>query len=387
MGEIEIEPVFAAARRPVLIAGPSSAETEEQVMETALGLQGLGIELFRSGIGTPGTPAASSDGGGARALEWLQRVKERTGMRVTTAVADAGHAEEALRHGIDILWLGARTTARPSAVQEVADALRGSDVPVLVENPDSASSELWIDSIERLHGAGLRRIGAVHRGFDVPGEQGFRYQPMWDLALSVKHRLGGLQVICDHSRLCGRRDTLQMVARQALELGFDGLTTEVHRAPDEAWSDSAQQVAPAAYRLMLEQLGLLDEGGQGLPCFGSLDDFRTRINDIDQRLMELLGTRMKLAEEIGKYKKRHNISILQESRWSEVVQRGMIAGERTGLSRHFVEVLLAAIHDESISHQLQVTGNLPEGESAALPDAPVGGSLSTGYAHGARIAL
>lgn len=367
MGEIELRPVFEATRRPVLIAGPSSAETEEQVMETALGLQGLGIALFRSGTGTPRTPGGSSNGGGAPALKWLQRVKERTGMRVTTGVADSRHVEEALRHGIDILWLGARTTASPSAVQEVADALRGSDVPILVENPISASPELWIGAIERLHRAGLRRIAAVHRGSDVPGERGFRYQPMWELASSLKHRFGGLQVICDHSRLCGRRDTLQMVARRALELGFDGLMTEVHRAPDEAWSDSAQQVAPAAYRLMLEQLGLLDEGCQGLPCFESLDDFRTRINEIDQRLMELLGTRMKLAEEIGKYKKRHNISILQESRWSEVVQRGMSAGEQTGLSRHFVGAFLAAIHDESISHQLQVMGKPLDGEQAASP--------------------
>lgn len=367
MGEIEIDPVFEATRRPVLIAGPSSAETEEQVMETALGLQGLGIELFRSGIGKPRTPAGNSNGGGTPALKWLQRVKERTGLRVTTGVADSRQVEEALRHGIDILWLGARTTASPSAMQEVADALRGSDVPVLVENPISASPELWIDAIERLLGAGLRRIGAVHRGFDVPGERRFRYQPMWELALSLKHRFGGLQVICDHSQLCGRRDTLQMVARRALELGFDGLMTEVHRAPDEAWSDSAQQVAPAAYRLMLEQLGLLDEGCQGLPCFESLDDFRTRINEIDERLMELLGSRMKLAEEIGKYKKRHNISILQESRWSEVVQRGMNAGEQTGLSRHFVGAFLAAIHDESISHQLQVMGKPLEGEQAAKP--------------------
>lgn len=357
MLEIEISPVFEATRRPVLIAGPSSAETEEQVMEAALGLQGLGIDLFHSGIAKPGTPAGSSEGVGTPALKWLQRVKERTGMRVATEVADSRQVEAALRHGIDTLWLGARTTVSPSAVQEVADSLRESDVPVLVENPIRANPELWIGAIERLLGAGLRRIGAVQRGFDVPGQRRSRDQPMVDLALSLKHRFGGLQVICDHSHPWHRRDTLQRVAERALELGFDGLMTEVHRAPDEAW---------------LEQLGLPDEGCQGLPCFESLDSIRKGINEIDQRLMELLGTRMKLAEEIGKYKKEHDIPIRQESRWSEVVQRGMSAGEQRGLSRHFVGTLLDAIHDESISHQLQVMGSPREGEPAAVLRPPGG---------------
>ncbi|RMD72542.1 MAG: 3-deoxy-7-phosphoheptulonate synthase, partial [Bacteroidetes bacterium] len=238
---MQFQPVFEKSERPVLIAGPCSAETEEQVLTTAHALAAQGIDLFRSGIWKPRTRPDSFEGVGSKGLAWLRRVKEETGLRVTTEVANASHVYEALKYGVDVLWIGARTTVNPFSVQEIADALRGADIPVMVKNPINPDLKLWMGAIERLYKAGITRIAAIHRGFSYFGETRYRNVPRWQIPLELKRQFPDMQLICDNSHICGRRDMLLEVAQKALDLNFDGLMTEVHPCPDEAWSDPAQQ--------------------------------------------------------------------------------------------------------------------------------------------------
>lgn len=341
-------------KRPILVAGPCSAETEAQVMETATALARQGIDLFRAGIWKPRTRPNSFEGVGVRGLKWLQRVKQETGLRVTTEVARTEHVEEALRHGIDVLWIGARTTVNPFSIQELAESLEGIDVPILIKNPINPDLKLWIGAIERFYMAGVRRIAAVHRGFSYYGETEYRNMPHWQIALDLKHHFPDLTILCDHSHICGRRDILSDVAQKALDLNFDGIMTEVHPDPDEAWSDAEQQITPAQFEEMIRALVIRSKEADDPQFMEKVEMVRNEIDSIDDDLLQLLAERMRLAERIGYYKKSSQVAIFQPSRWNEILESGIAKGKIKGLSEEFLTLILKAIHQESIHHQDRV---------------------------------
>lgn len=351
---MQIQPVFEKKERPILIAGPCSAETEEQVLETARGLKSVGVDLFRAGIWKPRTRPGAFEGVGAPGLKWLQKVKQETGMKVTTEVANTQHVFDAMKHGIDVFWIGARTTVNPFSVQEVADAMQGLDIPVLIKNPINADLKLWIGAIERIAKAGVSRIGVIHRGFHYHGETKYRNTPMWQLPIELKRQFPDLQIICDNSHICGRRDLLQAVAQQALDLNYDGLMTEVHPTPDDAWSDAAQQITPHRFGVMIKELVIREQTTDDVSFLKTIDYLRHRIDEIDNQLMDLFGKRMEVADQIGEYKKENNIAILQPTRWNEILEHACQIGKEKGLSKRFVETVLRAVHQESISHQAKV---------------------------------
>jgi chorismate mutase len=351
---MKFQPVFEKTTRPVLIAGPCSAETEEQVLQTAHELAAQNIDLYRAGIWKPRTRPGAFEGVGTEGLRWLRRVKQETGLKTTTEVANTQHVFEALKYGIDVLWIGARTTVNPFSVQEIADALSGVDIPVLIKNPVNADLKLWMGAIERIHKAGIQRIAVVHRGFSQHGDSRFRNAPLWQLPIELKRRYPDLQIICDHSHICGRRDILGTIAQRALDLNYDGLMTEVHPRPDEAWSDAEQQVTTFQYQEMVAHLTARQPTTDDAEFLHSLDSLRHQIDDVDEQLLQLLGSRMKLAEQIGEYKKRNNISIFQPSRWNEILEHSVQKGKSLGLSESLVAVVLRAIHQESILHQERI---------------------------------
>jgi chorismate mutase len=352
--DMQFEPILPRTERPIVIAGPCSAETESQVMTTAIDLAKQNVDLFRAGIWKPRTRPGSFEGVGKEGLAWLKRVKEETGLKVTTEVAKADHVYEALKYGIDVLWIGARTTVNPFAVQEVADAISGMDIPVLIKNPINPDLPLWIGAIERIYKAGVRKIGVIHRGFSFHGETKFRNVPRWQLAIELKRRFPNLTMICDNSHICGRRDLLQEVAQEAMDLNYDGLMTEVHPRPDEAWSDAKQQITPATFKDLVDSLVLRQETTDDIEFMHSITDLRQQIDELDDELLALLGRRMQVSEQIGEYKKRNNISILQTSRWNEILAATMVKAQAHGLSEDFMNQMLRAIHQESIDRQEQV---------------------------------
>lgn len=356
---MDIHPIFNTAAHPILIAGPCSAETEEQVLSTASALAGQGIHLFRAGIWKPRTRPDSFEGVGEKGLPWLRRVKEETGLKVTTEVANADHVEKALAFGVDVLWVGARTTANPFSVQEIADALAGMDVPVMVKNPVNPDLSLWLGAIERLYKAGIRRIAVIHRGFSYYGETRFRNAPRWQIPIEIKRLLPDVQLICDNSHICGRRDTLLEVAQKAMDLNYDGLMTEVHPLPGEAWSDAMQQLTPFQYSEMIRDLVVRKASTDDPEFLAVIDQLRHQIDEIDEDMIQLLARRMQLAERIGTFKRERQIAILQTQRWNEVLQKGLRLGEQYGLSQTFMTALLKTIHQESINHQALVMNDAP----------------------------
>ncbi len=354
--EMTLRPVIEKAPgQPAVIAGPCSAETEEQVLQTAHQLKKAGgIDLYRAGIWKPRTRPNSFEGVGATGLGWLRRVKQETGLRVTTEVANTQHVFEALKYGVDVLWLGARTTVNPFSVQEVADALKGVDIPVMIKNPINPDLKLWIGAIERIYKAGISRISVIHRGFSYHGDTKYRNVPRWQIPIELKRRFPNLQILCDNSHICGRRDNLQAVAQQALDLNFNGIMTEVHPTPDEAWSDAEQQITPAQFGDLLATLIYRAPTTDDPEFLDNIEHLRHEIDEIDEELLNLLGRRMNIAEDIGRYKKRKNISILQTTRWNEILERAVLKGQLKGLSEDFITVLLRAIHQESINHQERI---------------------------------
>lgn len=351
---MQFEPIKKDFKRPYIIAGPCSAETEGQVMATARALAEQNIDLFRAGIWKPRTRPGAFEGVGKEGLGWLKRVKEETGLKVTTEVAKAEHVYEALKYGVDVLWLGARTTVNPFSVQEIADAISGMDIPVLIKNPINPDLQLWIGAIERIYKAGVTKIGVIHRGFSFHGETKYRNVPRWQLAIDLKRQFPDLMMICDNSHICGRRDLLQAVAQEAMDLNYDGIMTEVHPRPDEAWSDAAQQITPAVFKELVASLVLRQETTDDAVYLANIDDLRQQIDELDDELMKLLGRRMQASEQIGEYKKRNNIAILQTTRWNEILDQMMVKASVLGLSENFVNTLLRAIHQESIDHQEKV---------------------------------
>lgn len=346
-------PQIDADDRPLIIAGPCSAETEEQVMETARRLAALKIPVFRAGIWKPRTRPNSFEGVGSEGLAWLKRVKEETGMLTTTEVANAKHVSEALKHGVDILWIGARTTSNPFAVQEIADTLKGMDMPVMVKNPINPDIELWIGAIERMNQAGIRRLAAVHRGFSTFDKSEFRNKPHWQIPIELKRRIPELPIITDPSHICGNRELLLEVSQEAMDMDFDGLIIESHVDPDHAWSDKNQQISPEDLQKLISRLVVREseiENGMML----TIGELRAEIDKLDDRIIDIFEKRMKVAEEIGRYKKEHNIAILQTRRWSDILNKRQRMGEQSGLDAEFIAKVFRAIHQESISHQNRI---------------------------------
>lgn len=340
--------------RPLVIAGPCSAETEEKVLKIAHGLKDSDVRIFRAGIWKPRTRPGGFEGVGAIGLKWLQRAKAETGLLMAVEVANATHVKLALEHDIDVLWVGARTTVNPFAVQEIADALHNTDKIVLVKNPVNPDLGLWLGGIERMYNAGIRKLGAVHRGFSTYEKTKYRNIPEWQIAIELQSRFPDMPLFCDPSHITGRRDMIQQVAQQALDLNYDGLMIEAHCDPDNAWSDAAQQITPDALKQILSNLKVRNMTTEEDDFNNEMIKLRARIDIADSKLLELLGSRMKVSEQIGALKKENNIAVLQNKRWNEILLRMTQEGEEKGLSGEFIIKLFKAIHQESITHQEKI---------------------------------
>ena len=336
--------------RPLVIAGPCSAETEEQVMTTARQLADKGCRMFRAGVWKPRTKPGGFEGQGETALPWLQNVKKSTGMLVATEVATPEHVELALKYGIDILWIGARTSANPFAMQALADSLKGVDVPVLVKNPVNPDLELWIGALERINQAGVTRLAAIHRGFSSYDKKIYRNLPMWQIPIELRRRFPSLPIMCDPSHIGGSRELVAPLCQQAMDLGFDGLIVESHCSPDSAWSDAKQQVTPDVLDYILSLLVIRDEK----VTTEGIHVLRKQIDELDNQLIELLAKRMRVCREIGQYKKEHNITVLQTSRYNEILDKRGAQGALCGMSADFIRSVFEEVHEESVRQQMEI---------------------------------
>jgi chorismate mutase len=342
-------------KRPLIISGPCSAETEEQVVATAQRLAATGmVDMFRAGIWKPRTKPGMFEGVGAKGLPWLQLAKKLTGLPVTIEVATAKQVQDALTFDVDVLWIGARTTVNPFSVQEVADVLRGVSIPVFIKNPINPDLELWSGAVERVARAGVKQIGLIHRGFSSYGNTEYRNAPMWHLAIDMKLKYPGMPFINDPSHICGRRDILPDTMQKAVDLDYDGFMIESHIDPDNAWSDAKQQVTPERLAEILNSIIWRREDVNSEEYHAALEKLRQQINQLDDELMLMLGRRMQIAEQIGIYKKENNITILQTNRWNEIIERATARGDKLGLSREFITRYFDAVHMESINHQKKV---------------------------------
>lgn len=354
-----LKPLFDDAelnKRPIIIAGPCSAETEKQVLDTAVALKNAGIKILRAGVWKPRTKPGGFEGVGVEALAWMAKAKELTGMLTATEVATRAHVEAALESGIDLLWIGARTSANPFAMQEVADALKeaGKDVPVLVKNPVNPDLELWIGAMERIYNAGIQRIGAIHRGFSAYGKHLYRNLPQWHIPIELRRRIPGLPVFNDPSHIGGKRELIASISQQALDMGFSGLIIESHCDPDQAWSDKAQQVTPEVLDFILSTLVIRDS-----TCTTeSLQQLRKQIDELDNELLEVLNKRMRVSCEIGQFKKEHRMPVLQSGRYDDLMSNRVKLAEEMGMSGDFMRKVLAAIHEESVRRQLEIVNKL-----------------------------
>lgn len=353
---MQIDSFIPADKHPFLIAGPCSAETETQVHQTVDELMKYlpQLDLIRAGIWKPRTRPNAFEGVGKVGLTWLKEAANRYGKPCTVEVANKAHVEAALDAGIDVLWIGARSTVSPFIVQEIADVLRGVDIPVMVKNPVNPDIDLWIGSFERLEKAGITKLAAVHRGFSSYTKTEYRNKPTWELPIELKRRLPNLPIICDPSHICGRRDTLQKVSQKAMDLNFDGLMIESHITPDLAWSDAKQQITPEQLAHLLSQLVYRDNVTLEGEEHAALNELRSKIDRIDNYIIELLAERMGVSEEIGIYKAANNLKIYQPERWAIIVDRCLKIGSANGLTEPFLLKLMQQIHKESIRHQTQV---------------------------------
>jgi chorismate mutase len=342
-------------KRPLIISGPCSAETEEQVVETATRLAKTGkVDALRAGIWKPRTKPGMFEGIGVKGLPWLANAKKISGLPIAVEVATAKHVEMALQFDVDILWIGARTTVNPFSVQEVCDALRGVDVPVLIKNPINPDLELWSGGIERLQKVGMKDIGMIHRGFSNYGNTEFRNAPMWHLPIEMKRRFPDMLIVCDPSHICGNRTGLHDVAQKSIDLDFGGLMIETHIDPDKAWSDAKQQITPEQLSEMLSNLKWRLENTDEKEFVNALTKLREQINQIDDELFSLLGQRMKISNKIGEYKRENNITILQTNRWNEILAKAFVKAEKLDLSKEFITKYFDAVHMESINHQNKI---------------------------------
>ena len=350
--ELELEPLNLPCdnERPWVIAGPCSAETEEQVMTTARNLAAKGCHMFRAGVWKPRTKPGGFEGNGEKALPWMKRVKEETGMLISTEVATPEHVELAMKYDMDILWVGARTSANPFAMQALADAMRGLKIPVLVKNPVNPDIELWLGALERINQAGIKQLGVIHRGFSSYDKKIYRNLPMWQIPIELHPRVPELPIICDPSHIGGRRDLIAPLCQQAMDLGFDGLIVESHCNPDEAWSDAKQQVTPDILDYILSLLIVRSESSttEGIRML------RAQIDEIDNTLMDLLAKRFRVCREIGTFKKEHNMTVLQTGRYNEILEKRGAQASLCGMDAEFAAQVFELIHEESVRQQLAI---------------------------------
>ncbi len=349
-----LEEWLPAGGSPLVIAGPCSAESEQQVMETAVALAAFPqVRVFRAGIWKPRTRPGAFEGVGIAGLKWLRRVKQETGLMVTVEVANPKHVEEALDHGIDILWIGARTTVNPFAVQEIAEALAGHDIPVMIKNPLNPDLKTWMGAIERLNQAGLTRLVAVHRGFSFFNRTPYRNAPMWEIPIELKRLAPNLPILVDPSHICGNRELIPATIQKALDLEMNGLMVESHINPSKALTDKNQQVTPSQLADILSKLVVRRESG-GVDFENKLEALRSEIDKLDEELIDILARRMNVVQEIGAYKKANKITILQLKRWNQLTRDRIEAGIKMGLSREFILKLLESVHEEGIQRQIDV---------------------------------
>lgn len=339
------------AKDPILIAGPCSAETEEQVMSTANELAANGVKIFRAGIWKPRTRPGSFEGIGVEGLAWMQRVKKETGMLTSTEVANPGHVKEALKAGIDILWVGARTSVNPFAIQEIAEALRGVDIPVIVKNPVNPDVDLWFGAIERFYKVGIKKIAALHRGFSGVEKSKLRNEPHWQLMLDLRRRLPNLPIICDPSHMAGVREFIEPISQKAYDLRVDGLMIESHINPDEALSDAKQQLTPAALNELMHSLVSRKATSSSKTYKDQLNELRSEIDAFDDQIINIMAQRMLVSDKIGEVKKANNVAVFQSGRWDSIISKVHEKAELNELNKTFLEKIYKAIHDESIDRQ------------------------------------
>ncbi len=342
---------------PLVIAGPCSAETESQVLQIAHDLKNSDVSIFRAGIWKPRTRPGNFEGVGSIGLKWLQKVKKETGLLITTEVANANHVKIALDHDVDVLWIGARSTVSPFIVQEIADVLQNTDKIVLLKNPVNPDLSLWYGGIERLYSANIKKLGVIHRGFSTYSKTKFRNNPEWQIPIELQNKFPDLPLICDPSHICGRRDTIEETSQKALDLNFDGLMIETHNDPDNAWSDASQQITPKTLIKLMKDLIIRKESVQERSFIKELENLRIKIDDADSQILDILGKRMKVSDEIGKIKKKQNVAILQSARWSNILKKMISDGKQKGLSEDFILKIFKAIHQESINHQEKILKN------------------------------
>ena len=339
---------------PLVIAGPCSAETESQVLGIAHELKNSDVSIFRAGIWKPRTRPGNFEGVGSIGLKWLQKVKNETGLLVTTEVANANHVKIALDHDVDVLWIGARSTVSPFIVQEIADALKNTDKIVLLKNPVNPDLSLWYGGIERLYTANIKKLGVIHRGFSTYSKTKFRNNPEWQIPIELQNKFPDLPLICDPSHICGRRDIIKETSQKALDLNFDGLMIETHNDPDNAWSDAAQQITPKTLINLMKDLVIRKESLEERSFINELENLRIKIDNADSQILDIIGNRMKVSEEIGKIKKNQNVAILQSARWNDILEKMISDGKEKGLSEDFILKIFKAIHQESINHQEKI---------------------------------
>lgn len=339
---------------PLVIAGPCSAETEEQLVKIAKQLKDSDVSVLRAGLWKPRTRPGNFEGVGALGLKWMKTAKEETGLLTTTEVANANHVELALENDVDILWIGARTTVSPFIVQDIADALQGTDKTVLIKNPVNPDLSLWLGAVERFYTADVKNLGVIHRGFSTYEKTKYRNNPEWQIPIDLQHKFPDLPLILDPSHIAGRRDIIFDLCQTALDLNYDGLMVETHHDPDNAWSDAAQQITPATLIQFMKDLKIRKEISESEEFVSGLKNLRAKIDITDHQLLEVLSKRMKIADEIGRIKKSQNVAILQTSRWNEILGKMILEGEQQGLSEEFVLKMFKAIHQESINHQKKV---------------------------------
>ena len=336
---------------PLVIAGPCSAESEEQVLKIAHQLKKTDATILRAGIWKPRTRPGNFEGVGEIGLKWLKRAKDETGLLTATEVANPKHVELALKNDIDLLWIGARTTVSPFVVQEIAEALKGTDKIVLVKNPVNPDLALWLGAVERLHTSNIDKLGVIHRGFSTYEKTRYRNNPEWQIPIDLQNQFPDLPLILDPSHIAGRRAIIFDLCQTALDLNFDGLMIETHHDPDNAWSDAKQQITPKTLDQLTIDLKIRKEEGDALEYLNNLSNLRTQIDVVDHKLTEILGKRMKIADEIGGLKKKNNVAILQNKRWNEILSKMILEGKEFDLSEEFVLKIYKAIHQESINHQ------------------------------------
>lgn len=356
---LELTPItewgYFTLPRPMVIAGPCSAESEEQVMETAKGLSEVGIHVFRAGIWKPRTHPGCFEGVGTPGLKWLQKVKAEYGMKVATEVASERHVYECLKYGVDLVWLGARTTANPFLVQEIADALKDTDIPVLVKNPVNPDLDLWIGALERLNRAGVKKLGVIHRGFSSSEKMPTRNDPSWSIAVELRRRFPDLPFFTDPSHMGGSKEFIQPLSQRSLDLGFEGLMIESHCNPSVALSDAKQQLTPAEMNELLNnQIKVREKGGDDMSFKEGIGPLRAQIDVIDENILYILKQRMSICRKIGEYKKAHNVAILQTNRWDSILSKMVEAGKKFDLSEEFVTEVFTAIHEASVQAQNEI---------------------------------